>query len=134
MTHGTEGKLFDRVSMTWLEPAEWERRRALNEERLFLERPRQGELAAPMVLRDGMDPVQSQVDGRHYDSKSALRRSYRHAGVTEVGDEPTYTQAERLQPGPRVTPTYAERQRDIKAALERARSRVNLTSYRSEEV
>ncbi|UPK02389.1 hypothetical protein [Bradyrhizobium sp. 170] len=35
-----------------------------------------------------MDPVQSQLDGRMYDSKSALRATYRATGVTEVGNDP----------------------------------------------
>ena len=30
----------------------------------------------PMVIRDSMDDIQSMADGRIYDSKSALRKSY----------------------------------------------------------
>jgi hypothetical protein len=44
-------------------------------------------LPAPMVIGDAMPPVQSMLDGRMYESKSALRRTYREAGVTEVGND-----------------------------------------------
>ena len=40
------------------------------------------------VIDDTMDPVRSMVDGRHYDSKSALRAHYRASGVYEVGNDP----------------------------------------------
>lgn len=40
------------------------------------------------VIDDTMAPVQSMVDGKKYDSKSALRRHYRAAGVYEVGNDP----------------------------------------------
>jgi hypothetical protein len=45
-------------------------------------------VASALSASDVMDPVQSQRDGRMYDSKSALRRTYREAGVTEVGNDP----------------------------------------------
>lgn len=41
----------------------------------------------PMVIADTMAPVQSMLDGKLYDSKAALRATYRAAGVTEVGGE-----------------------------------------------
>jgi hypothetical protein len=44
-------------------------------------------LPAPMVIGDAMPAVQSMLDGRMYESKSALRRTYREAGVTEVGND-----------------------------------------------
>lgn len=47
----------------------------------------------PMLALDTMDPVQSMVDGKTYDSKSSLRGTYKAAGVTEVGNDPA-----RLRP------------------------------------
>lgn len=43
-------------------------------------------VAAPMIICDGIE-VKSMVDGKIYTSKAALRRSYREAGVVEVGNE-----------------------------------------------
>lgn len=40
-----------------------------------------------MIISDHMDPVQSQLDGKYYDSKSTLRATYRTAGVREVGND-----------------------------------------------
>lgn len=45
------------------------------------------DLPGPSVIGDSMEPVQSMLDGRMYDSKSRLRATYRRAGVTEVGNE-----------------------------------------------
>lgn len=48
-------------------------------------------LPCPMIIRDGMASTQSMADGRVYDSKSALRRSYTAEGnpqgrdYTEIG-------------------------------------------------
>lgn len=64
-------------------------------------RPRlaRSHLPAPMVIRDGNDGVRSMVDGRIYDSNSALRASYRAAGVEEVGnDAPTVATAPERPP------------------------------------
>ncbi len=36
------------------------------------ERAARSHLSAPMLIRDGMDALQSQVSGKFYDSKSAL--------------------------------------------------------------
>jgi hypothetical protein len=45
------------------------------------------EHSAPHVITDAMAPVQSQLDGKMYDSKAALRRTYKQAGVIEVGND-----------------------------------------------
>lgn len=50
-------------------------------------------LPVPYVSMDTMSPVQSMLDGKMYDSKSALRRTYKAAGVVEVGNDPA-----RLRP------------------------------------
>jgi len=49
--------------------------------------PERSKLAAPMVIADHMKPVQSMLDGQMYDSKSALRSTYKAAGVEEIGNE-----------------------------------------------
>ncbi len=41
----------------------------------------------PSIIRDAMEPVQSQADGRLYDSKSALRAAYRDQGYVELGND-----------------------------------------------
>lgn len=83
----TQGKKFDRISGTWLDPDEYERRRFEWEERAFQKQLSQGQLAVPMVMRDDMRPVQSMTNGRFYDSKSEIRKEYRRAGVKEVGND-----------------------------------------------
>ena len=51
------------------------------------------DLPAPMIKRDDMAPVKSMADGKMYDSKSAIRKSYLPEGnpqgihYTEVGDD-----------------------------------------------
>lgn len=50
--------------------------------------PKRSDLPCPRLASDVMEPLQSQLDGKMYDSKSALRRTYRAAGVTEVGNDP----------------------------------------------
>jgi hypothetical protein len=45
------------------------------------------ELSAPMIVRDGQEPVQSQVTGQWHDSKSALRAEYKANGVIEIGND-----------------------------------------------
>lgn len=56
------------------------------------------ELPAPHLIGDTMDPVQSQLDGKFYDSKSRLRRTYRAAGVVEVGNDSSVTSPSRNAP------------------------------------
>ena len=74
------------------------------------------DLTAPMLSLDTMDPVQSQTDGKMYDSKSNLRRTYKEGGVIEVGDDPSI-----LDPKPfkrkRVT------REDVRPSVEKALSR-----------
>jgi hypothetical protein len=44
--------------------------------------------SCPAVISDTMAPVRSMLDGRLYDSKAALRATYKKAGVIEVGNDP----------------------------------------------
>lgn len=81
---------YDRPSFAWIGEEEWQRRQWEREDRIFAKRANQGELCAPTILSDslgGVKGVQSQADGRFYDSKSNLRRHYREAGVIEVGND-----------------------------------------------
>lgn len=55
--------------------------------------PKRSHLPCPRIAGDTMEPVQSQLDGKFYDSKSALRATYKAAGVVEVGNDPA-----RLRP------------------------------------
>lgn len=71
-------------------------------------------IPAPMVVCDTMDPVRSQLDGRMYTSKSALRRTYKDAGVIEVGNDP----ARHRKPAPLKPDREA-----IKASIQKAKAR-----------
>lgn len=72
------------------------------------------DLPCPQIMGDNMQPVQSMLDGRMYDSKSALRRTYKAAGVVEVGND-----AARFKP--RAKPKIERR--EVKETLERATAR-----------
>lgn len=78
--------------------------------------PKRSDLPCPRLSSDVMEPVQSQVDGKLYDSKAAIRAHYRQAGVIEVGNDPA-----RLKPfqRPRVS------REDVKQSVEKARARFN---------
>ncbi|TJV21086.1 MAG: hypothetical protein E5Y04_28695 [Mesorhizobium sp.] len=56
-------------------------------------KPKRSALPAPMINSDTMSEVQSMHDGKFYTSKSALRATYRAAGLEEVGNDPA-----RLRP------------------------------------
>lgn len=75
-------------------------------------------LPCPQVIGDTMEPVQSMLDGRMYDSKSVLRRTYRAAGVTEVGNDV------KAQPAPKPKPD----KHAIKASVAKAFSQAGLGS------
>jgi hypothetical protein len=86
------------------------------------------DLAAPMLIRDSMDPVKSMLDGKMYDSKRHLRRTYREGGVVEVGDDKSYTDPERLRtqaPAERKRLKQASRKK-IEASVGKAMSRAGL--------
>lgn len=71
-------------------------------------------LPAPMISTDSMAPVQSMLDGRMYDSKSAIRATYKQAGMVEVGNDPA-----RHRPHVKPKPDRAA----IKATVEKATAR-----------
>jgi len=76
-------------------------------------------IPAPMLNIDTMEPVKSMLDGKMYDSKAALRSTYKQAGVVEVGDDSSVT-----APKPRAK-TKPDR-KQIKAAVGRAFSQAGL--------
>lgn len=81
--------------------------------------PAKSDLPAPMLIADTMDPVRSQLDGKYYDSKAALRSTYKAAGVVEVGNDSSV-----LDPKPFKKPK--PKREDIKAAVGKAFSRAGL--------
>lgn len=95
------GMIFDRVSCMYLAPEIHAEITARREELAFQRQLRQGELASPMVISDslGVQGLQSQVDGKLYDSKSNMRKHYRESGVIELGnDAPTEKGAVQRDP------------------------------------
>lgn len=76
--------------------------------------PARSDLPAPRIATDIMEPVQSQLDGKLYDSKSALRATYRQAGVTEIGNDPARSRPLERQKAPRT---------EIKNVVDRAKAR-----------
>ena len=76
------------------------------------------DLATPLVNSDTIDLVQSQTDGKYYDSKSALRSEYKRAGVVELGNE---------KMKPKEIDRKAHR-KSISDSLKRAMAKVKLTS------
>ena len=76
-------------------------------------------LSAPMFIKDCMDPVQSMVDGKMYDSKATLRASYKAHGVTEVGNDSSIM-------NPKPPPKPKSNKAAVKASLAKAFSRAGL--------
>lgn len=71
-------------------------------------------LQAPSVVSDTMDAVQSQGNGKFYDSKSELRKHYRQDGLVEVGNDPA-----RNKPFQKPKPS----RKQIKDAVGKAKAR-----------
>lgn len=75
-------------------------------------------LCVPMVIRDEMEPVQNQHDGKFYTSKRAIRASYMPSGnkegvrLVEIGDQKQ--KRERIKPD----------RKGIKDAVQRASARL----------
>lgn len=82
---------------------------------LFGDTPRA--LATSKDGSDTMDPVKSMLDGKTYDSKSALRATYKAGGVEEVGNDPSI---HRMKPVPRSDP------KKIEESVHKAFARVGL--------
>lgn len=75
--------------------------------------PKRSDLPIPMVISDEMTAVQSQVSGKFYDSKAALRAEYRATGHIEIGNDkrPPFKK-------PRVT------RAEVKKTVQKAAARV----------
>lgn len=137
----TAGMVYDRAAFTWVTPEEMARRDAIREDRMLEQSLNQGQLAAPMIISDslGTHGVQSMLDGRYYDSKSNLRRTYRDAGVTEVGNDSSL-KLENIRSSrvphkrPKTQHEKDLRRAQIRHDVEHAFSQVNLTSYRRDEI
>lgn len=104
---------FCRVCKGWHEPEAWPHN-CMPERNLA-----RSDIPGPMIISDTMEPVQSQLDGKFYDSKAALRSTYRAAGVVEVGNDSSVTDP---KPFKRPKPKRDE----IKAAVNKAFSRAGL--------
>lgn len=75
-----------------------------------------------MIISDGQPAIMSMTNGKHYDSKSEMRREYKRAGVEEVG---TDTQANRNRKTWAEKKAKRDKQRqEIKGALYKAHSRM----------
>lgn len=81
------GERWDRLAGAWLKADVWQEVQWLREDMAFERRANQGELCAPNVIGDSMKSVQSQLSGKYYDSKSAIRREYKENGMIEVGSD-----------------------------------------------
>ena len=77
------------------------------------------DLSSPMLITDTMKPVQSQLDGKMYDSKSKLRSTYKAAGMVELGNDSSVTNPTPLK---RKPPSRKE----IRDSLDKGFSRAGL--------
>lgn len=140
MSHGTDGKIFCRVSHTWKTPEEYAADEARIEEHMFLRMVGQGELTTPAVISDSIPSgVKSMADGKIYDSKSALRKEYKRHGVIEVGNDSSMSEhaimsAWAPHKRPKTTEENNKYMDELNFDLERAFSLTNLTSYKHEEI
>lgn len=78
--------------------------------------PKRSHLPAPMINTDTMPETQSMLDGKYYTSKSALRATYRAAGVEEVGNDPARL---RRRKRPKID------RKAIRDSIDKATARVN---------
>jgi hypothetical protein len=75
------------------------------------------DLPTPQFITDTMEPVQSQLDGQMYDSKAALRATYKQAGVVEVGNDSSVIDP---KPAPKIKPDRKQISETVDKALSRA--------------
>ena len=75
------------------------------------------DLSSPMITLDTMDAVQSQLDGKMYDSKAALRSTYRAAGMVELGNDSSVVEP---KPFKKPKPNKKEIRESIGRAFNRA--------------
>lgn len=90
-----------------VEPAEFYARKQANVQ--------MSELPCPTIISDQIE-LQSQVDGKIYTSKAALRQSYREKGYVEVGNEEL-----KAKPLPKVD------RKAVRDSVRKAASRVGIS-------
>ena len=93
-----------------------ERRELIPKDEYVRPSPKRSSLPSPGIIGDTMDPVENQLDGKLYDSKSELRKTYRRAGVLEVGNDP-----QRLKPFKRKP----HDRKAVRTSIEKTRARVD---------
>jgi hypothetical protein len=63
-------------------------------------RPRgqRSDFGCPMLIRDDIGAVMSQLDGKYYDSRSGLYQSYKQGGarIIEAGEKPVEPELDRV--------------------------------------
>ena len=134
----TDGKVFDRVSMTWVDVEEMQERRDIwrIKRQLGSNRP----FPCPMYISDGqggIHGVMSMADGQFYDSKSNMRAHYKRDGIVEVGTDSSVTDRGTYRHPRARLKSQVEKDAEIKKeldALRKANSQLNLTSYRKDEL
>lgn len=87
--------------------------------------PARGNFPVPMFISDSIDPVQSMADGKWYDSKQALHRTYRADGNPQ-GVEYTVVGDHKAKKGhtPSTIKSKAERQKERIDSIHRAEAKI----------
>ena len=65
------------------------------------EPPARSHLPTPYVIGDTLPDLVGMHDGKHYSSKSALRKSYKASGLVELGNDAPVTHASNAKPAPK---------------------------------
>lgn len=88
-------------------------------------RPARGAFPIPMVVSDRIEPVQSMADGKWYDSKQALHRTYRADGNPQ-GVEYTVVGEHRATAGhvPHTAKSKAEKQASRIESIQKAEAKI----------
>lgn len=113
-------QFFDKELGVWLDEEEYAFRKAIPQQL-----SKRSDLPAPMLMNDSMEPVQSMVDGKYYDSKRRLRETYKPSGnkegkrFVEVGDDRSITNPKPFRP-------QRPDRKEIKAAVRTAFSKAGL--------
>lgn len=82
-----------------------------------LSTPKRGDVSAPMLIRDGMDPIRNHADGGIYDSKSAYYKAVKAAGCEVVGNDSSLAKAKPKEYVPEGVG------RDIKRAIDELKAK-----------
>lgn len=87
--------------------------------------PARGDFPVPMLISDKIEPVQSMADGKWYDSKKALHRTYRADGNPQ-GVEYAVVGEHRAKRNhtPSTIKSKAERQKERIDSIHRAEAKI----------